>query len=144
MLRFSCPLPVSATLFDRRTSLPACASPWTHFSIRALILSFCVTASFLSLVGGTGISTCCPSSTPFGLDLGPDLPWLRSRLTLGGRTFPRKPQTFDGEVSRLPLATYAGILSSMRSTAPFDTASARIHCSSTDNLSIIPKLRCQV
>ena len=26
-------------------------------------------------VGGTGISTCCPSSTPFGLDLGPDLPW---------------------------------------------------------------------
>jgi len=24
--------------------------------------------------GGTGISTCCPSSTPFGLDLGPDLP----------------------------------------------------------------------
>ena len=26
-------------------------------------------------VGGTGISTRCPSSTPFGLDLGPDLPW---------------------------------------------------------------------
>ena len=25
--------------------------------------------------GSTGISTCCPSSTPFGLDLGPDLPW---------------------------------------------------------------------
>ena len=56
-------------------------------------------------------------------------PRLRSRLTLGGRTFPRKPQTFDGEVSRLPLATYAGILSSMQSTASSDTASARIHCS---------------
>ena len=26
--------------------------------------------------GSTGISTCCPSSTPFGLDLGPDLPWV--------------------------------------------------------------------
>ena len=51
-------------------------------------------------------------------------PRLRSRLTLGGRTFPRKPQTFDGEVSRLPLATYAGILSCISSTAPFDTASA--------------------
>ena len=25
--------------------------------------------------GGTGLSTSCPSSTPFGLDLGPDLPW---------------------------------------------------------------------
>ena len=25
--------------------------------------------------GSTGISTRCPSSTPFGLDLGPDLPW---------------------------------------------------------------------
>ena len=24
--------------------------------------------------GGTGISTCCPSRTPFGLRLGPDLP----------------------------------------------------------------------
>ena len=71
-------------------------------------------------------------------------PRLRSRLTLGGRTFPRKPQTFDGEVSRLPLATYAGILSSMQSTASSDTASARIHCSSTDVHSHIPKLRCQV
>ena len=26
-------------------------------------------------IGGTGISTCCPSPTPFGLGLGPDLPW---------------------------------------------------------------------
>jgi hypothetical protein len=25
--------------------------------------------------GGTGISTGCPSPTPFGLSLGPDLPW---------------------------------------------------------------------
>ena len=71
-------------------------------------------------------------------------PRLRSRLTLGGRTFPRKPQTFDGEVSRLPLATYAGILSSIQSTAASATASARIHCSSTDNITVIPKLRCQV
>ena len=59
-------------------------------------------------------------------------PRLRSRLTPGGRTFPGKPQTLDGEVSRLSLATYAGILSSIQSTCPFDHASARIHCSSTN------------
>ena len=28
-----------------------------------------------SCVGGTGFSTLCPSPTPFGLGLGPDLPW---------------------------------------------------------------------
>ena len=26
-------------------------------------------------IGSTGISTCCPSPTPLGLGLGPDLPW---------------------------------------------------------------------
>ena len=85
--------------------------------------------------GSTGISTRCPSSTPFGLDLG---------LTLGGRTFPRKPQTFDGGVSRSALATYAGILSSVLSTTSSDMASACTHCSSTDTHSCIPKLRCYV
>ena len=59
-------------------------------------------------------------------------PRLSPRLTLGGRTFPRKPQTFDGVVSRHSLATYAGILSSIQSTRPSGHASARIHCSSTN------------
>ena len=26
------------------------------------------------IFGGTGISTCCPSASPFGFTLGPDLP----------------------------------------------------------------------
>ena len=30
--------------------------------------------SFLHIYTGTGISTCCPSTTPFGLALGPDYP----------------------------------------------------------------------
>ena len=30
---------------------------------------------YLTNNGSTGISTCCPSPTPFGLSLGPDLPW---------------------------------------------------------------------
>ena len=71
-------------------------------------------------------------------------PRLRSRLTLGGRTFPRKPQTLDGVVSRHSLATYAGILSSVSSTAAFATASANTHCSSTNAITCIPMLRCQV
>ncbi len=37
-----------------------------------LCLSFCVPTVLLSC--STGISTCCPSDTPFGLSLGPDLP----------------------------------------------------------------------
>ena len=41
----------------------------------ALHLSFCVTTSLKRLYGGTGISTSFPSTTPFGLALGPDLPW---------------------------------------------------------------------
>ena len=37
-----------------------------------LLLSFCVPTVLFHI--GTGISTCCPSTTPFGLALGPDLP----------------------------------------------------------------------
>ena len=40
----------------------------------ALLLSSCVPTYFLALDIGTGFSTCCPSTTPFGLALGPDLP----------------------------------------------------------------------
>ena len=68
-------------------------------------------------------------------------PRLRSRLTPGGRTFPGKPKTLDGEVSRLSLATYAGILSCIKSTTALAIASALIHCSSTDTIARIPKLR---
>ena len=71
-------------------------------------------------------------------------PRLSPRLTLGGRTFPRKPQVFDGTDSHCALATHTGILSCVSSTASSDTASAFIHCSSTNALSCIPKLRCQV
>ena len=35
-----------------------------------ILLCHCITS-----YDGIGISTDCPSSTPFGLDLGPDLPW---------------------------------------------------------------------
>ena len=56
---------------------------------------------------------------------------LRSRLTLSGRTFLRKPQIFGGQDSHLPLATHANILSRIQSTVPYGSASSRIRCSST-------------
>ena len=71
-------------------------------------------------------------------------PPLRSRLTPGGRTFPGKPKTFDDRVSHSILATYAGILSCMQSTFASACASARIHCSSTNVRTHIPKLRCTI
>ena len=116
---------------SRSTGLNACP----HISISAVRLSSCVPASY-NLRWYRNIYRLCIIYA--------FRPQLSSRLTLGGRTFPRKPLTFDGGVSRSACATYAGILSCMQSTAPFDTASARIHCSSTDALACIPKLRCQV
>ena len=58
-------------------------------------------------------------------------PRLRPRLTLSGRTFLRNPQIFGGQDSHLPLATHANILSRIQSTVSYDSASARIRCSST-------------
>ena len=34
-----------------------------------------VSLAFFKYISGAGISTCYPSDTPFGLSLGPDLPW---------------------------------------------------------------------
>jgi hypothetical protein len=61
-------------------------------------------------------------------------PRLRSRLTLSGRTFLRKPWVFDGQDSHLPLVTHANILSSVQSTAPYGTASTYTECSPTTPL----------
>ena len=45
-------------------------------------------------------------------------PRLRSRLTLGGRPFPRKPWAFDGRDSHSALVTYSGILTTDGSARP--------------------------
>ena len=44
------------------------------FHPRAQTTSLCHPIAQSNYIG-TGISTCCPSTTPFGLALGPDLPW---------------------------------------------------------------------
>ena len=51
------------------TSKPLCLNGFFHSPIS---LSFCVPT--VLFIRGTGISTCCPSTTTFVLALGPDLP----------------------------------------------------------------------
>ena len=76
-------------------------------------------------ISSTGISTCCPSPTPFGLSLGPDLPWGDEPCSgnLGFST---------GEILTHLLATHASILSCVLSTLVTLSASACTQCSSTD------------
>ena len=54
-----------------------------------------------TIFGGTGISTCCPSASPFGFTLGPDLP--RADEPSSGNL----SQSVDGILTRLSLLTPA-------------------------------------
>src|SRR3989339_247274 len=71
-----------------------------------------------------GILTCCASTTPFGLALAPDSPWDDSRC-------PGNLGFTAGRTLTCLFATYANILTSHRSTAPHDTASAQYERSPT-------------
>ena len=66
------PSPSRLSLHGERICLFTSLIAWTRISSSALSLSFCVPPSFKRKGGGTGILTCCPSPTPFGLGLGPD------------------------------------------------------------------------
>ena len=64
---------VRVTSSDCAPDLPNALLPRLHRSFHSrLTLSACVPTVLLQ--DSTGISTCCPSTTPFGLALGPDLP----------------------------------------------------------------------
>ena len=52
------------------TLKPNCLHRLYHQPAHAILLCQCITH-----IGGTGISTCCPSPTTVVLGLGPDLPW---------------------------------------------------------------------
>ena len=58
-------------------------------------------------------------------------PELSSRLTLGGRTFPKKPEIFGHYDSHIILATHSGILTSVQSTAASAATSPRTERSPT-------------
>ena len=59
-------------------------------------------------------------------------PELSSRLTLGGRTFPRKPKIFGHYDSHIILATHSGILTSVQSTAASAATSSLTQRSPTE------------
>ena len=129
--------PTTPSLNKARTSLRLSLALQPPFTIRVgltILLCHCISNNVLRWCRNI-----CLLSITYGFR-----PRLRPRLTLGGRTFPRKPKTFDGGDSHSAFATYTGILSCMLSTTPFDMASACIHCSSTNRITPIPKLRCQV
>ena len=69
-------------------------------------------------------------------------PRLRSRLTLRGRAFLRKPWAFGGWDSHPSFATHTGILTSKRSTSPYGLASTPLERSpTTDTNGVHPQLR---
>ena len=71
LLRYSCSLRVTDS--DCQTDLPAWLLLRLHRASHSrLSLPSCVPT--VLLYDSTGISTCSPSATPFGLALGPDLP----------------------------------------------------------------------
>jgi hypothetical protein len=65
-------LAITAQRYRKRICLLPRLTAWTRTTNGALTLSYCVPPLLKRRGGGTGISTCCPSSTPIGLDLGPD------------------------------------------------------------------------
>ena len=84
---------------------------------------------------GAGMFACCPSATPFGLALGPGLPW-------GDEPGPGN-LGFAVEGILAPLVvTDACMVSRTRSTAPRGTASPRVRRSPTNaGRTGVPRLR---
>ena len=75
LLLYLISLPVTSQDYTERICLLYSLLAWAYSTNGTLNLSFCVTPLLITLPGGIGISTNCPSPTPFGLGLGPDLPW---------------------------------------------------------------------
>jgi hypothetical protein len=81
-------------LYVRRFCLPDTLRAWTHSSNRALHLSSCVTPSLVTEAWWHWIFN--QLSIPYAFR-----PRVRSRLTLGGRAFPRKPWVYGEQDSHL-------------------------------------------
>ena len=77
---------------SRRVYLPEPPTSLDHHIQSMAGLASCVTPSLKHRIGSTGILNLLPITYAFR-------PRLRGRLTLGGRTFPRKPQDYGGRDS---------------------------------------------
>ena len=123
MLPYFCSVHVTSSLYE--AGFLTSQLPRLYGSFHSpLMLPSCVPAVLIS--ASTGISTCRPSATPFGLTLGPD--------------FPRADQLYSGNLgySAVRILTLLsllipGILSSINSTTPFGMASPLMQCSSTNS-----------
>ena len=131
MLPYFCS--VRVTSLDCAPDLPNALLPRLHQSFHPWLMLSTRVPTVLSHCG-TGISTCCPSATPLGLALGPDLP--------------RADQLYSGNLGysagRIP--TFLSLLIpafSLRYSPQLltGTASSRIQCSSTNQHKLIPRLR---
>ena len=131
MLPYFCS--VRVTSLDCLADLPTRLLPRLHQSFHPWLMLSTRVPTVLSHCG-TGISTCCPSATPLGLALGPDLP--------------RADQLYSGNLGysagRIP--TFLSLLIpafSLRYSPQLlsGTASSRIQCSSANQFKLIPRLR---
>src|SRR5690606_24838645 len=91
------PLAVTAWRYRNGICLIPRLTAWTRSTNGALALSFCVPPLLKRRGGGTGISTCCPSSTPIRRELGPDCPWADVPSSVNLR------HSVDGILTRLSL-----------------------------------------
>ena len=131
MLPYFCS--VRVTSLDCAPDLPNALLPRLHQSFHPWLMLSTRVPTVLSHCG-TGISTCCPSATPLGLALGPDLP--------------RADQLYSGNLrySAGRILTFLSLLIpafSLRYSPQLltGTASSRIQCSSTNQFKLIPRLR---
>ena len=123
ILPYSCSVRITPS--DCCTDLPVQLLPRLHRSLHSRLMLSSRVPTVLSYCG-TGISTCCPSTTPLGLALGPD--------------FPRADQLYPGNLGysagRIP--TFLSLLIPAFSL-PYrpqlltGTASSSMQCSSTDH-----------
>jgi len=110
-------------LFRGRICLSPALQAWARSSNGALGLPSRVTPS-VTVTGGIGISTDCPSPTLFSLGLGPAYP---GRTSLPQETLGFRRAGFSPAFS----LTHTGILSSVRSTTPYGIASLHTERSPT-------------
>ena len=107
----------SQCLIDRRICLPVPPTSLHGNNQSPDPLPFSVTPSVKRFVPSTGILTCCPSTTPFGLALGSGLPWEDS-------PGPGTLVFTVGEILALLIATHFSISSCGTSSAPHGTPSS--------------------
>ena len=101
---------------DPPRAFPSTSSRWYAFGITS--------RHHQHTKSGTGMLTCCPSSTPFGLDLGSDLPW--EELPCPGTL-----RFTAAELLTLLIATHVRIITSTSSSSPYGLPSTYVERSPT-------------